>query len=442
MVMFSMPDVIRILSINTAAFLNMQDRIGTLEPMKQADIVLVQGNPFQDFHDLLNTTVVLKDGRVVVDKRAHPNASQNPDAAATTATATLPTPVPAVGTLTASVARPDQAPVMRCQNLLGARLAQAHVTRAAQVPADSIAVAASPAGDDPAHRANVPPQCVLEALLKPAHGLQVHLSLWLPAVHWNGSLVLLGTGRSIDAQPKDGPLHHGYAVASIDVGPQRPRHRMAAQLLEIALHAGALQARSLAAAYYGGAPRFSYWIGADAQDLQVLQNYPGDFDGVVVDASESPQARSATASDLSVFAARGGKVIQYAEQASPSAPSADSVSAYDGMTARYGLQHLMSSYRLFLMPAVHDGDSYRVHWLTVLDEWVQRDNSPDRVLAEHLPPPALKLSPPPGLVFEPQFGVHTVCAYPKEARVQNGRGETPVDYVCVLAPKPGAQQGP
>jgi imidazolonepropionase-like amidohydrolase len=69
MVMFSMQDVFRIIGINTARFLGLQDEIGTLAPGKRADIVLLDGNPFADFHDLLKTTVVLKDGKVVVDKR-------------------------------------------------------------------------------------------------------------------------------------------------------------------------------------------------------------------------------------------------------------------------------------------------------------------------------------------------------------------------------------
>jgi imidazolonepropionase-like amidohydrolase len=47
----------------------MQDEIGTLEAGKRADVVLLAGNPFDDWHDMLKATVVLKDGKVVVDKR-------------------------------------------------------------------------------------------------------------------------------------------------------------------------------------------------------------------------------------------------------------------------------------------------------------------------------------------------------------------------------------
>jgi hypothetical protein len=69
-VMFSMQDIFKIVGINTATWLGMQDQIGTLAPGKRADIVLLDGDPFADFYNLLKTRVVLKDGKVVVDKRA------------------------------------------------------------------------------------------------------------------------------------------------------------------------------------------------------------------------------------------------------------------------------------------------------------------------------------------------------------------------------------
>jgi imidazolonepropionase-like amidohydrolase len=47
----------------------MGDKIGTLEVGKFGDITLVAGDPRENIYPLLNTTVVLKEGRVVVDKR-------------------------------------------------------------------------------------------------------------------------------------------------------------------------------------------------------------------------------------------------------------------------------------------------------------------------------------------------------------------------------------
>jgi imidazolonepropionase-like amidohydrolase len=68
-VMFSMQDIIRIMGPNTAEFLNMSDQIGTLEAGKLADIILLDGNPLDGIQYMLKTKVVLKGGKVVVDKR-------------------------------------------------------------------------------------------------------------------------------------------------------------------------------------------------------------------------------------------------------------------------------------------------------------------------------------------------------------------------------------
>ena len=66
--MFSMPDIFKIIGANTAEYLHMSDQIGTLEAGKLADILL-DGNPLEGIQYMLKTKVVLKGGKVVVDKR-------------------------------------------------------------------------------------------------------------------------------------------------------------------------------------------------------------------------------------------------------------------------------------------------------------------------------------------------------------------------------------
>jgi imidazolonepropionase-like amidohydrolase len=68
-VMFSMPDIVRLMGPNTADYINMADDLGTLEAGKLADIVLVAGNPLDGYWNMLDARVVLKAGRIVVDKR-------------------------------------------------------------------------------------------------------------------------------------------------------------------------------------------------------------------------------------------------------------------------------------------------------------------------------------------------------------------------------------
>jgi len=51
---------------NAAELLGMQDRIGTLEPGKFADIVAVPGDPLKDIRALEHATFVMKGGAVVV----------------------------------------------------------------------------------------------------------------------------------------------------------------------------------------------------------------------------------------------------------------------------------------------------------------------------------------------------------------------------------------
>jgi imidazolonepropionase-like amidohydrolase len=47
----------------------MADQIGTLDVGKLADIILLSGNPVENIYGMLTTKLVLKEGRVLVDKR-------------------------------------------------------------------------------------------------------------------------------------------------------------------------------------------------------------------------------------------------------------------------------------------------------------------------------------------------------------------------------------
>ena len=591
MVMFSMQDVLRILGPNTAGFIGMQDQIGTLEPRKRADIVLVEGNPFKDFHDLLKTEVVLKDGKIVVDKRA----AQSRELAIAATSSPPAVSGNLVGALTAQVARPGQAPVMSCQSLASLRLPQATITSAKAVAAGPFHPPGAPAvpGERGEHSArgargapggptlDLPAHCEVTAVLKPSRDSNIRLTLWLPASGWNARFMMVGNdgwGGSIAYAEMLEPLRHGFAVTSTDTGHQglggtfASRHPQ--RLVDFAyraVHETAVKAKAITSAYYGGTPRYSYWSGGSSgggrQGLKEVQMYPADFDGVIVGAPANDwmrlQARlraastanqprgarapilgaaqlailhqgvldhcdaqdglkdgqvqdpracdfsatslicrpgqdtatcltsaqadvadeiyapvrdpqthaliaaglppgsesfwgpivsqraraaqradvgiAATSSDLSAFEARGGKIIQYHGWADPVVPAGNSINYYESVVAKQGgMQQTQSFYRLFLIPAMgHFGESYTVNWITPLEEWVERDQAPDVVLAKHIPLPGVTPTPPPpgALVFEPEYGVRPMCAYPKVARLQGGKGEVPIDWLCLSGPR-------
>src|SRR6187399_2460022 len=67
--MFSMKDMVQIMGPNTASYIQMGDQLGTLEAGKLADIVLLDGDPLEGYWNWLKAKVVVKSGKVVVDKR-------------------------------------------------------------------------------------------------------------------------------------------------------------------------------------------------------------------------------------------------------------------------------------------------------------------------------------------------------------------------------------
>lgn len=66
---FSAKDIVTIMTRNAAATILRSDELGSLEPGKVADIVILDGDPLTDIDDLLNVEIVIKGGRIVVDNR-------------------------------------------------------------------------------------------------------------------------------------------------------------------------------------------------------------------------------------------------------------------------------------------------------------------------------------------------------------------------------------
>ncbi len=59
-------DIMKMIGQNSADYLDMGDQIGSLEVGKQADILLLGGNPLDGYEEWLKVTTVLKGGKVVI----------------------------------------------------------------------------------------------------------------------------------------------------------------------------------------------------------------------------------------------------------------------------------------------------------------------------------------------------------------------------------------
>ena len=124
-------------------------------------------------------------------------------------------------------------------------------------------------------------------------GNTVNFRLGLPAT-WNGKFYFQGVGGFAGAiGPLNTGLERGYASASTDTGHQAAGTDASWALNNPAkkidygyrgVHVTAVAAKSLSHAYYGTAPRYSYFNGCSnggRQALMEAQRYPEDFEGII-----------------------------------------------------------------------------------------------------------------------------------------------------------------
>jgi vacuolar-type H+-ATPase subunit F/Vma7 len=67
---FSSTEVLRAATLSPAVFLGLPDSLGTVERGMIANLVLLEANPIEDIHNTRRISVVLLEGRIVVDRSA------------------------------------------------------------------------------------------------------------------------------------------------------------------------------------------------------------------------------------------------------------------------------------------------------------------------------------------------------------------------------------
>ena len=144
---------------------------------------------------------------------------------------------------------------------------------------------------------SLPAFCRVEATLKPTDDSDIKVEVWLPVEGWNGKFEAVGNGgwAGIISYPAMATaVQRGYATSSTDTGHVGGSGAFTLghpdKLIDYAYrseHEMTLKAKDLIKAFYGNAPKLSYWNGCSTGGKQALteaQRYPNDYDGIIAGA--------------------------------------------------------------------------------------------------------------------------------------------------------------
>ena len=121
--------------------------------------------------------------------------------------------------------------------------------------------------------ADLPAFCRVAATLTPTRESDIKIEVWLPMAGWNGKLQAVGNGGwngNIDTNALAGAVRRGYAGTSTDTGhtggagPWMQNTEKLADWAYRSVHETAVAAKALINAFYGEAPKFSYFTGCSA----------------------------------------------------------------------------------------------------------------------------------------------------------------------------------
>jgi feruloyl esterase len=188
-----------------------------------------------------------------------------------------------------------------CEGLASLHLSDGKITMATNESAGTVM------GLTPEPIDNLPKFCRVAATLMPSSDSNVRIEVWMPIAGWNGKYEGTGNGGyagSIEYQSLAEGLRRGYAAANTDMGTSRPPGQDADALIghperwkdwgSRSTHEMTVAAKQIIQAFYGKAPRFSYFAGCSTggqQGLLEAQRFPNDYDGIVAGAPANNRTR-------------------------------------------------------------------------------------------------------------------------------------------------------
>ena len=145
----------------------------------------------------------------------------------------------------------------------------------------------------------LPAFCRVAATIRPTNDSEIKFEVWMPFAEWNGNFQAVGNGMW------SGTIWHpflaqalagGYATANTDTGHEGDgidgsfalgHPEKVIDFGHRAVHEMTVNSKRIIAAFYGRAPRLSYWNGCSSGGKQGIKEaiaYPADFDGIVAGA--------------------------------------------------------------------------------------------------------------------------------------------------------------
>lgn len=180
-----------------------------------------------------------------------------------------------------------------CNTLANLRLPETTITLARMMPAGSFPTAPGKAIP------GLPSFCRVTAVNKPSADSDIKLEVWLPATSWNEKFQGVGNGGfagAIDYGQMGNALRHGYATAATNTGHNAEGTDASwalnhpEKIIDFgyrAIHNTAMNAKAIIQAFYGSAPKRSYFSSCSnggRQALMEAQRYPADYDGIIAGA--------------------------------------------------------------------------------------------------------------------------------------------------------------
>jgi len=190
----------------------------------------------------------------------------------------------------------EPAMARECSDLAAVAVPDLEITSATLHPAGPFTL---PAELGPATTAELPSFCRVQGVLRPTADSHIAFEAWLPAENWKGSFQGVGNGGFAGSIPLSGlasALRSGHAAAASDTGHNqggtdaswaRGHPEKVVDFGWRAVHLTAVAGKALAAAYYGTAPRKSYFVSCSnggRQGLMEAQRFPDDYDGIIAGA--------------------------------------------------------------------------------------------------------------------------------------------------------------